>query len=323
MTESGTHEPRRAVRLTLLATGAGLLWAAVALFAPADAHAAEGDAGGLVGIVSEVTGGAAGLVGSMTETVADVAPPVAPVTTAVSQTVNATVGTVDNTVQSVPAIVPPATPVVAPVVTEVLQPVVDHVVQPVIDTVATTTAPVPVVGELVGAVDLSGTVAAVPGATEAVDTIVDIVLEGPILGGALPIPDSSMLPPVSDLLGLTGLTIAGDTAGAFGFPTLPDAAVTSSAARTFISGLDVVLVEDAAVVGAGRETAPTDVPDSPWPSDSAPGSGSSANSVSGSASAALHFSTFGVEAALSSVSAHTASDRLPACPVFEADTSPD
>jgi hypothetical protein len=331
MDESGVRQPRHALRLSLLATGAGLLWAGLALFAPTDAHAAQNDPGqgGLVGIVSDAADGASGLVGSVTDTVAHVAPPVAPVTTAVSQTVTAVTGTVDQAVSTVPAVVPPVAPIVEPVVTQVVQPVVDHVAQPVVDTVAEVTAPIPVVGELVDAVDVSGTVEAVPGVVDSVDGVVDVVLEGPIDTILPPLPGTS-LPTVPAVPGLSVdelSNVVGPTSVVL-FASEPAVSVSagSPAASARPDALFSVFPDAAlpqAEARAGDTTPPAGPVGSPWPADGSPAPGSGAGSGGAPGAAALLPSTFLFGGHESSAASPSAGDRIPACPVFETDASPD
>ncbi|MCC4908734.1 hypothetical protein [Microbacterium sp. cx-59] len=337
MSEIATTRPRHALRLTLLATGAGVLWAAVALFSPTDAHAdaPQDDPGGLVGLVSGVTNGASGLVGSVTETVAVAVPPLAPVVDAVSQTVTHVTDAADHTVQAVPEVVPPVAAVVEPIVTEVVQPVVSEavteVVQPVVDTAVTVTAPVPVVGELVdgivAAVDLPGAVATVPGIAEAIDGVVTAILTGPVSGSTSPgLPG---LPGLPTTIGLPSAAGDSSAAGVDAEATagLDTAAIFSGTFAPFgkTTGLSSLALPGT-VVGerSAADTAPpAGAPEPPSPGSTAPPANSGAYSSGGQAAAALHPSAHHLVVPDSSFRSHVASDRLPACPVAETDTSPD
>lgn len=323
MDEIATTRTQHALRLSLLATGAGLLWAAFSLFTPTDAHAQgpEDDASGLIGIVSGVTGGAVDLVGSVTETVGVVAPPVAPVTEAVSDTVTrvADVATV-----SVPQAVPPVASIVEPVVTDVVQPAVDVVVQPVLDTVTTVTAPIPVVGGVVSgvveAVDLPATVGHLPEVVEIIDTIVGSVTPTPT--GSIPVlPGAGSADPADAFASIPGAEDGtpgggGSSDAARGeprggsLPTVPGALAPATPAAT-PSALSLG--------GPPLEAAPR----GPVPGDAVPPGPAGANSAGASSPVVLHARSFRVAAPESSYRSHHASDELPACPVFETDISPD
>jgi hypothetical protein len=325
MDESVERQPRRAVRVLLLAAGAGLLWAGVSLLSQGGAaHAADGDelGGGLVGIVAGVASGASDAVGAVTDAVAQVAPPVAPVTDAASTAVTQVTGTVTHVVESAPAVVPDVAPIVTPVVTEVVQPVVDHVAQPVVDTAAELTAPVPVVGTVVGAIDLSGTVAAVPGVVEAVDGVVDTTLTGS------PAPDLIAELPLENLL--PAVLVPADPIVGIALPNSGNGLLATPAARGDSLRLSPVesrtaTEPSASTAGASsadgtsghiRTTSPLLAPSSPPPPSGAGTSGAPG-------AEALAGRTPSIGLLLFSVAAPAADDRLPACPVFDTDTSPD
>ncbi|MEV7692999.1 hypothetical protein AB0N73_06670 [Microbacterium sp. NPDC089189] len=328
MDEVSTNEPRRATRVALLALGAGLLWAGASLILGlTPAHAADGDRpDGLVGLVTSVTDGASDVVSATTDIVAEVLPPAAPVTPAVSKTVT----TVTQGAADVVAVTPDVSPVVTPVVETVVQPVVDEIVQPVVDTAADLTAPIPVVGDVVGAIDLSGTAAALPGVTDAVDEAVDGILvggssgPGVILppahpGGLLPVHPDGDAPSAVLILPATapgGVVDAGTPVG------LPAATATSASrglsfAATASPGVATATVHEAT-------DPPTDRPaGGPFSPDSAPPtSGASAASASSfSGAAAELFTPLG--SSLLRGTLLPPGDELPGCPVFDTDTSPD
>lgn len=325
MDESVERQPRRAARVLLLAAGAGLLWAGVSLFMQGGAaHAADGEdlGGGLVGIVAGVTSGAADAVGAVTDTVGEIAPPIAPVTDAASTAVTQVTGAVDQVVESAPAAVPDVAPIITPVVTEVVQPVVDHVAQPVVDTAADLTAPLPVVGAVVGAVDLSGTVAAVPGVAQAVDGVVDTTLTGspaPDLIEALPL--ENVLPSVlvsSDPF----LAIAPPDSGS---GLLPTSAVRAESPRPASAETRPATASPASTVGANpADATPGDLPaSSPLLPPSSPPPPSGAGSLGAPGAEALTAPIPPAGLLTSSIAAPAADDRLPTCPIFETDTSPD
>jgi hypothetical protein len=326
--ESGERQPRRAVRLLLLGAGAGLLWAGFSVFTQiGTAHADDTDlGGGLVGIVSDVTSGASDAVGSLTDTVAEIVPPIAPVTDAASTVTTHVTTAMSHTVDAVPEVIPEVAPVVAPVVTEVVQPIVDEVAQPVVDTVAELTAPVPVVGAVVGAVDLSGTVAAVPGVVTAVDGVVDTVVTGSPASSPI-----DALPVEEFLPGAPGLAV--DAADASRFALL---AATSSVSAGAPGVRQPALSVPRSGEPASPEYAVPDAPETtahagpggahdrgPLSRPSAPSPASGAGSAASPTAEALLAAAAHVGRLDSSVAPLAVSDRVPACPVYEADTSPD
>lgn len=319
MDEIATTRRHHALRLSLLATGAGIAWAAFSLLTPADAHADEAgdDSSGLIGIVSDVTGGAVDLVGSVTDTVAVIAPPVAPVTDAVSDTVTrvAEVGTV-----SVPRAVPPVTSIVEPVVTDVVQPAVDVVVQPVLETVTTVTAPIPVVGGVVSgvvdAVDLSGTVAQLPDVVEIIDTIVGSVSSAPT--GSMPVLPGVVPTDPADAFASADGAEEG-TPGRAESAAAVRAEARGGASPTVPVALASVAPSALSLGGPPVDTAPR----GPAPGDAVPPGPAGANSVGAPSPVALHARSFRISAPESSSRSQHASDDLPACPVFETDISPD
>jgi hypothetical protein len=228
-------------------------------------------------------------------------------------------------VDAVPEVIPEVAPVVAPVVTEVVQPIVDEVAQPVVDTVAELTAPVPVVGAVVGAVDLSGTVAAVPGVVTAVDGVVDTVVTGS--------PASSPIDalPVEEILPVApGLAV--DAAGF----ALPAPASTSSASTGAQGVRQPALSMPRSGAPASQEYAVPDAPETtahagpggahdrgPLSRPGAPSPTSGAGSAGSPTAEALLAAAAYVGRLDSSVAPLATSDRVPACPVYEADTSPD
>ncbi|MDQ1205131.1 hypothetical protein [Microbacterium sp. SORGH_AS_0862] len=343
MDESVNGSPRRVGRILLLAAGVGLLWAGVSvLTSTSSAHADDDDRGGLIGLVGGVTGAASDLVGATTGAVGDILPPVAPVTDAASQTVSTVTTAVSDTVAYVPEVVPELQPVVEPVVTEIVQPVVTEivqpvvtdVVQPVVDGVGGIVEPVPVVSDVVGAIDLpsvvgvvSDVVGAVPGVVGSVDDTVGTVIGTPgqpTNGGVVP----SVPIPGTDQV---------SEPGASPHPTQEAATAALVAALTA-----TVDARHASVAGAGgaafatpSAAAPARSLDlfgaPPLPGHSAPweGSAPSGSSSSGSSSGPLSFALGWVNgsawpgSAGSAVAPRDGDDDLPSSPVFDTDVAPD
>ncbi|WDG18174.1 hypothetical protein [Microbacterium sp. Clip185] len=335
MDESVNGSSRRAGRFLLLAAGVGLLWAGISvLTSPSTAHAEDDDRGGLIGLVGGVTGAASDLVGATTDAVSDILPPVAPVADAASQTVSTVTTTVSDTVAYVPEVVPELQPVVEPVVTEIVQPVVTDVVQPVVDGVGGIVEPVPVISDVVRAIDLpsavgvvSGVVGAVPGVVGSVDDTVGTVIGTPghpTSGGVVP----SVPIPGTDQVSEPG-------AGPHPTQEAATAALVAALAAT-------VDARHASVAGAGgaafatpSAAAPARSLDlfgaPPLPGHSAPweGSAPSGSSSSGSSSGPLSFALGWVNgsawpgSAGSAVAPRDGDDDLPSSPVFDTDISPD
>lgn len=330
MDESVNGSSRRAGRILLLAAGVGLLWAGVSvLTSTASAHADDDDRGGLIGLVGGVTGAASDLVDATTGAVGDILPPVAPVTDAASQTVPTVTTTVSNTVAYVPDVVPELQPVLEPVVTEIVQPVVSDVVQPIVDGVGAIVEPVPVVSDVVGAIDLPSVVGSIPGVVGSVDDKVGTVIGTPghpAGGGILP---SAPVPGTDDL----------SASGALPLPTqqAANAALAAVLAAT-VDGRHATVPAARGLSGAAFSTPGTTAPaidldlygapplpghSVPWES-SAP-SGSSSSGSSGSLSFALGWveSSAWPASAGSAVAPRDGDDDLPSSPVFDTDISPD
>lgn len=335
-----------------------LLSGAALILNAAPSHAADDDKpGGLSGLVSSVTSELGNTVGGTVSAVGHIVKPVAPVTEKVAEVTQNTTAAVAETVEATVEAVPAVTPIVEPVITEVVQPivepVVEHVAQPVLDTVAEVTEPLPVVGTVVAAIDLDKTVAALPTVTEAVDATV-----GGVLTGATPQtgtdPSCSILgtcPAVPGVEPSAPVSPDGDSTVA---PSVPDAAPVAGPAPVTVTAADAARdaaetrARDAREALASAFTTATAVPASPatqaaathaeddnargdgngsrdlsqWPANMAPAqSGANAGGFAplvpfaGDEFSAIELSAFGVVT-------HD-DDRIPACPVFEADTSPD
>ncbi|GAB3150644.1 hypothetical protein GCM10027058_15270 [Microbacterium neimengense] len=320
MDESVNGTSRRAGRILLLAAGVGLLWAGVAvLTSTSSAHADDDDRGGLIGLVGGVTGAASDLVGATTGAVGDILPPVAPVTDAASQTVSTVTTTVADTVAYVPEVVPDLQPVVEPVVTEIVQPVVTDVVQPVVDGVGAIVEPVPVVSDVIGAIDLPSVVGAVPGVIGSVDDAVDTVVgtpDHPTNGGLLP---TTPLP---------------GTDGALSTPLTPQEAASAALVGALTADARYAITGGAAFATPGAAASvnsldlfgapPLPGHSVPWES-SAPSGSSSSGSSSGSLSSALGWveSSAWPGSAGSAVAPRDGDDDLPSSPVFDTDVAPD
>lgn len=342
MDESVNGSPRRVGRILLLAAGVGLLWAGISvLTSTSSAHADDDDRGGLIGLVGGVSGAASDLVGATTGAVGDILPPVAPVTDAASQTVSTVTTTVSDTVAYVPDVVPELQPVVEPVVTEIVQPVVTEivqpvvtdVVQPVVDGVGGIVEPVPVVSDVVGAIDLpsvvgvvSDVVGAVPGVVGSVDDTVGTVIGTPghpTSGGvpSVPIPGTDQV----------------SEPGASPHPT--QEAATAALVAALAATVDARHASVAGAGGAAFATPSAAAParsldlfgapplpghSVPWES-SAPSGSSSSGASSGSLSFALGWvgSSAWSASAGSAVAPRDGDDDLPSSPVFDTDISPD
>lgn len=335
MDESVNGSARRVGRILLLAAGIGLLWAGISVVtASTTAHAHDDDRDGLIGLVGGVTGAASDLVGATTGAVGDLLPPVAPVTDAASQTVSTVTTTASDTVTYVPEAVPELQPVVEPVVTEIVHPVVTDVLQPIVDGAVAIVEPVPVVSDVVGAIELpsvvgavSGGVGAVPGVIGSVDDTVATVIGTP---GQ---PTSGGILPAAPVPGMGH----GSAAGASPLPT--QEAVNAALVAALTATTDA---RHATVAGAGgaafstpRAAAPLSsldlfgappIPGSPAPwEDSAPAGTSSSGTASGSPSVALGWveSSAWMRSAGSAVAPRDGDDDLPSSPVFDTDVSPD
>lgn len=325
MDESVNGSSRRAGRILLLAAGVGLLWAGISVLTTSTtAHADDDDRGGLIGLVGGVTDAASGLVGATTGAVGDILPPVAPVTDTVAQTISTATTAVSDTVAYVPEVVPELQPVIDPVVTGIVQPVVTDVVQPIVDGVGAIVEPVPVVSDVVRAIDLPSVVGAVPGVIGSVDETVDTVLGTPgrpANGGVLP---STPLPGTDD-------------AGVNPLPTQEAANAALVAALT--AAADARHATVAGAGGAGFSTPDADAAAggldlfgapplrghfAPW-ENSAPTGTSSSGSSSGSLSYALGRveGSAWTGSAGSAVAPRDGDDDLPGSPVFDTDVSPD
>lgn len=343
MDESVNGSPRRAGRILLLAAGVGLLWAGVSvLTSTSSAHADDDDRGGLIGLVGGVAGAASDFVGTTTGAVGDILPPVAPVTDAASQTVSTVTTAVSDTVAYVPEVVPELQPVVEPVVkeivqpvvTEIVQPVVTDVVQPVIDGVGGIVEPVPVVSDVVGAIDLpsvvggvSGVVGTVPGVVGSVDDTVGTVIgtpDHPTSGGivpAVPIPGTDQVPapgasPRSTQEAATAALVAALTATV----DARHASVAGAGGAAFSAPGAAASVNSLDLFGAP----PLPGYAVPWES-SAPSGSSSSGSSPGWLSFALGWveSSAWPGSAGSAVAPRDGDDDLPSSPVFDTDVAPD
>ncbi|WP_243226313.1 hypothetical protein [Microbacterium sp. CIAB417] len=323
MDESVNGSPRRVGRILLLAVGVGLLWAGISvLTSTSSAHADDDERGGLIGLVGGVTGAASDVVGATTGAVGEILPPVAPVTDAASQTVSAVTTTVSDTVAYVPEVVPELHPVVEPVVTEIVQPVVTDVVQPVVDGVGGIVEPVPVVSDVVGAIDLPSVVGVVSGVIGSVDDTVGTVIGTPghpTSGGVLPsVPLPGTDGALSNPLGTQEAASAALVA-----------VLTADARRTTVAGAGggTFSAPDAAAPASSLDlfgAPPLPGHAVPWES-SAPSGSSSSGSSSGSPSFALGW----VESSAwpgsegSTVAPRDGDDDLPSSPVFDTDVAPD
>ncbi|MDY0828454.1 hypothetical protein SK224_04865 [Microbacterium sp. BG28] len=326
MDESVNGSSRRAGRILLLAAGVGLLWAGISvLTSTTPAHADDDDRGGLIGLVGGVTGAASDLVGATTGAVGDILPPVAPVTDAASQTVSTVTTTVSDTVAYVPEVVPELHPVVEPVVTEIVQPVVTDVVQPIVNGVGALVEPVPIVSDVVGAIDLPTAVGAVPGVVGSVDDTVGSVIGTPghpTSGGvvpSVPLPGTDSVAPPS-----TNPLTTQDAANAALVATLTAEARHATLARA--GGTAFATPNTAAPVNSIDLFGAPPLPghSAPWES-SAPSGSSSSGSSSGSPSFALGWvdSSAWPGAAGSAVAPRDGDDDLPSSPVFDTDVAPD
>lgn len=328
MDESVNGSSRRAGRILLLAAGVGLLWAGVSvLTSTTSAHADDDDRGGLIGLVGGVTGAASELVDATTGAVGDILPPVAPVTDAASQTVSTVTTTVSDTVAYVPDVVPELQPVVEPVVTEIVQPVVTDVVQPIVDGVGTLVAPVPVVSDVVGAIDLPTVVGAVPGVIGSVDDTVGSVIGTPghpTSGGvvpSVPLPGTdSVAPPSTNPLTTQDAATAALVAALTATADARHATVAGAGGAAFVTPSAVAPVSSLALLGAP----PLPGHSAPWES-SAPSGSSSSGSSSGSLSFTLGWveSSAWPASAGSAIAPRDGDDDLPSSPVFDTDISPD
>ncbi len=330
MDESVNGSSRRAGRILLLAAGVGLLWAGVSvLTSTSSAHADDDDRGGLIGLVGGVTGATSDLVSATTGAVGDILAPVAPVTDAASQTVSTVTTAVSDTVAYVPEVVPELQPVVEPVVTEIVQPVLTDIAQPIVNGAGALVEPVPVVSDVVGAIDLpsvvgavSGVVGAVPGVIGSVDDTVGTVIGTPgypTSGGALP---TTPLPSAD---------------GALSTPLTPQeaahaalvAALTADARYATVAGAGGAVFATASAAAPARSLDLFGAP--PLPGHSAPweGSAPSGSSSSGSSFGSLSFALGWVDSSAwpgsagSAVAPRDGDDDLPSSPVFDTDISPD
>lgn len=328
MDESVNGSSRRTGRILLLAAGVGLLWAGISvLTSTTPAHADDDDRGGLIGLVGGVTGAASDLVDATTGAVGDILPPVAPVTDAAAQTVSAVTTTVSDTVAYVPEVVPELHPVVEPVVTEIVQPVVTDVVQPIVNGAGALVEPVPVVSEVVSAIDLPSVVGAVPGVVGSVDDTVGSVIGTPghpTSGGvvpSVPLPGTdSVAPPTTNPLttqdAATAALVAAQTATA----DARHATVARAGGAAFVTPSAAAPVSSLDLRGAP----PLPGRSAPWES-SAPSGSSSSGSSSGSLSFTLGWveSSAWPASAGSAIAPRDGDDDLPSSPVFDTDISPD
>ncbi|MDR6199855.1 hypothetical protein QE374_001764 [Microbacterium sp. SORGH_AS428] len=328
MDESVNGSSRRAGRILLLAAGVGLLWAGVSVLTfTTSAHADDDDRGGLIGLVGGVTGAASDLVGATTGAVGDILPPVAPVTDAASQTVSTVTTTVSDTVAYVPEVVPELQPVVEPVVTEIVQPVVTDVVQPIIDGVGALVEPVPVVSDVVGAIDLPTVIGAVPGVVGSVDDTVGSVIGTPghpTSGGvvpSVPLPGTdSVAPPSTNPLTTQDAATAALVAALTATADARHATVAGAGGAAFVTPSAAAPVSSLDLRGAP----PLPGHSAPWES-SAPSGSSSSGSSSGSLSFTLGWveSSAWPASAGSAIAPRDGDDDLPSSPVFDTDISPD